>query len=149
MNTRTPNTPVREITNTVLPAAGGNLTAKVAWAGPAWASTSSIAKIRPYSTGSRKSQAGTNQLLKSLQIGEIVTPGADAAARSDAEELSLQVSPCALDADPCDRLHSLTADQWGYVIQTTTELRQRRDDGARDRATAHPHQAFTRKAPST
>jgi hypothetical protein len=24
-----------------------------------------------------------------------------------------------------------------------TKLRQRRDDGDRDRATAHPHQAFT------
>jgi hypothetical protein len=34
---------------------------------------------------------------------------------------------------------SLTADLWGYVTQTT-ELRQRRDDGDRDRATAHPHQ---------
>jgi hypothetical protein len=32
---RTPNTPVREITNTVLPAAGDSLTAEVVWAGPA------------------------------------------------------------------------------------------------------------------
>jgi len=49
-----------------------------------------------------------------------------------------EVIPSALDADPWDHPHGLTADQWGYVIQTTQNCASAATT-ATVSATAHPH----------